>query len=989
MNTFLNNLLRKIAEAKDAWEGIERVLADCSSGRPVHLEELIALKDDAMSTCILEEAVLKNCEDLICRAAEVAKRVDELCSMREHSIDEENVFAIMVLWKEAKTLPLSEKARGNLKRLRALATLLGKCRAILSDAESGVLMSLEEALALKEDTQKALMAWSDWDCFHTIKTELIPIQRYVWRIEVLGSFKSKIPFDRCKHLIEEGKAISGIEGSAEWELLDSALNATIKIRNKLDALGILIEGAMDEMNAVISSSNLNFNAEAFSEENCSLKDAALGAYKACMAEWSRLNNALYLDKKASDIQREERELQLSLTLSDETKATVEVLDIINRASYQLVTVDSILRCAEEHVTGGAVSMLHLDPLFKSIATILSAKPDFLLLKLHQQYFRILIGEVAKWEQRTSSLLPSKLTRTANKADSKTTIADLKKALSEPIPRALKFNSQQRMYLVLQDAEKCVEDFCELLIPPAGSISREADAAIKDPSVNAETRNQLIWDEIGLVYALLERMKLIPIYMPQFKILEWYYELLQWMRSALYTDTSAPGSMSLDEARKVLEDGRSKAVDEPPSYLTEEMRNLGLFQFKLGTWLIHPEISPCISHANSMYKFLLVNLEDADALEKEASDLLNSARRDKKHQNDIARSASHIIMRMEKTLVRPSNTVRRSLEQFSAGSRIDSNVIIRNEEKKLSEKLQPVQKSYDSLKRSRDDISLAQGKKPMITRDSSLRCHRKGCEEEARISSNYCGDTCARLSAGELVSALLEYRSKLDNHLSIIDGSIVGELINKPREGDVRAYSLPIVNMADVLSSSVGGLTRKAYVFSSEDSLIASLKQDDYLAMENVDAEAYNRIMSVADQKKMTGNISLLSSLPSASSLLTIPPITTANGTKSTLTAADLLNYIRLTLEEIFLKSFTRLVDSYPYVSAVLMASEVVEALRIMYSEDSKTLNRKECRSHFLKLSRNLKFAHNDYLVHREITFFRWGITRFVGRTANNGRHECY
>lgn len=942
------------------------MLQACSSGRPVHLEELSTTRDEALRTNIMEEPLMQQCQELVLRATEMTQQIDSLISSMEHSLDEQqNVLTIMRLWKEAKNVPLSEKARETLKQLRSLATLLGKCRGILAGSESGAPMSLEETIPLKEEVRRTLTTWAGREGFTAISAVLTQFLRCAWRQEVAGALKSKVSVDRCQQFLEEGKHISGdVESSEEWQRLQSALAGASKIHDLLHGLSILIEGAMDEMNAIISSKSLEFNLDAFNE-GCILKNDILDKYKSCITEWSRLVKALYLDTKSAEIQREENEIRLSLSLSDEARVNAELLDIISRSHQCILSVDSIFRSSEEIITGGSISMLQLDAHFKSIASVLSIRPDFLLLKLHQQYFRIIVGEVAKWEQRTSSLLPSKLTRTANKAETKTTIADLEAALREPIPRALKFNSQQRMFIMLQDAEKCAHDFLELLLPPDGSISREADAEIRDTTSNAESRNQLVWEEIGAVYNLLERMKLIPIFLPQLKVLEWYYELLQWMRGALYTDTTAPGSMSLDEARKVLEDGHGKSVEKLPESLIDDSRALGLYILQSGTWLINPRISPCIRHAKKMYDFLRVHVENANALEREALNFIARVQREKKSGAEIANHTNQLIHRLDSMITRPSNAVRRALDQIVGGGRFETVTITKTEDKLPPEKIAVIQKAPMPLKRAREEIPLLQVKRPI--KDFTSRCHRRGCVGEVVSSSNYCGDTCAMLAAGELASALLEYRARLDHDSCMAKEKDVGDLNSTAKKGDTLAYRTPIVSKAEALLAVVGGLTRKGFPFSPSDDIFSSLSEGEYLNIDELDSDRYKCVVAKAEKKRVPGNASILATLPPAASLLSsVAPSKETNN--STLTAADLLNSIRSNLEEIFVNSCSRLMDAYPYVSAVLLAIEVEEALRVMYTEENNgktALNRKECRSHYLKLARNLKFAHNDYLVLRE------------------------
>ena len=326
------------------------------------------------------------------------------------------------------------------------------------------------------------------------------------------------------------------------------------------------------------------------------------------------------------------------------------------------------------------------------------------------------------------------------------------------------------------------------------------------------------------------------------------------------------------------------------------------------------------------------------------------------------SNSQSVKAVAKYIRMSSHKVRRVLDQTVGGGRIESFSITKSEEKVALEKMSSIPKVPVPIKRVRDETPMPQVKRPV--KDFTTRCHRRGCVGEVIAPSNYCGDSCAMLAAGELTSALLEYRSRLDHDLSTCNDTNMGEPKCIARKGDIQAYRAPIVSQVEALSAVVAGLTRKGFVFSSADRLPSFLTDGEYLNIDALDGEKYDVVVTNAEKKKTSGSSSPLSIIPAAS-FYSAPAAATKETNSSSLTAADLLHSIRTNLEEIFVNSFLRLMDAYPYVSAVLLAIEVEEALRIMYTEENngkKNLNRKECRSHYLKLARNLKFAHNDYLV---------------------------
>lgn len=626
------------------------------------LEELETARNAAVSTGIIRGTLVERCDEVVRQAAEIIARVDALYDDQELSFKGKALGVILKLWKEAETLPLPKAVREKLTRLNDLARMVQRCRAIVTEAAFGKSPPISEVESLRtrcRETIDGLLVEDKW-C-STVRDSATPFLEFAWKLQVNHYSKQNICLDRCHQLMTDAKDLPGIENSDELRSLLSQLNRpSSPAQSRVEDMDALMDVAIQRTNDLARSAGLDFVDDALFSGCCVLSPVAIETYKSCVGTWFETFRSFDQDERLPGSQDNKQ-------LSD-----AELTSLVERSDTQLQIVDSILRCSDADTSSeGVVDLMELEELNNSIAAALLARPYFTLMKAFQQYFNRVISAATQWEQRYSCLLPLKSTRMANKANvkSKATLEDIKKALEEPICRALSFESQQRMLVIFNDAQSCVNEFLGILVPPEDGLSRIIHVEMKNPSGSCKSRKELIWSEICLAHRLLERMKLLPLFMSHFSVLEWYYNVLQWMLGALFTETA--GTLSITQANEVLKDGCSKSVHQFPYLIAEDMVAAGVCVQSEGVWAFRHGISPCIDCARELYEVLSGHLESTKSLQQEIAALVRKAQQRGGLDSEIVNEKVACLRdKMEIALVKPPQSSWRDLERllrFSSGT----------------------------------------------------------------------------------------------------------------------------------------------------------------------------------------------------------------------------------------------------------------------------------------------------------------------------------
>lgn len=192
-------------------------------------------------------------------------------------------------------------------------------------------------------------------------------------------------------------------------------------------------------------------------------------------------------------------------------------------------------------------------------SISSSSHSFFLFKEIMKYVNIYYEEGLQWNEMCSNILPIKTTRYKmnNSVNiNKYTLSDIEIALNQPIANFLRMPMHERIIAVLEDIEMCTSQLLDIVMPGsinnnmqvdnvekndvnvgadgvsmiAGDNNTESQASL---SRNIEDISTELFNEINKLYNIQLKFELIPLELPQLKIIKWIISVYTWMRDVPY------------------------------------------------------------------------------------------------------------------------------------------------------------------------------------------------------------------------------------------------------------------------------------------------------------------------------------------------------------------------------------------------------------------------------------------------------------------------
>lgn len=567
-------------------------------------------------------------------------------------------------------------------------------------------------------------------------------------------------FEDAAHIADLGPASMKVADTKEWAELEAEVAAAKK---NSDDISILIA----KFNELKSNFGSSTNADGKMEP---LKDT-IERWTHQAVEMEAAFNATVTKAKSAKI--------LQTDSIAKAQDSLQQLYLVNSACQLLTTANLLMSNDNNSLQNDSplqsIEIKELTSLANKLSAAVEkeAEGEFRLLRDLASEFSNLHHRALQWNEQAQFLQLHKVTtRQKTKSKSSTpstetkptlTKADLRNILGQPIARAVRTPMHETLQSLLSSAELVQQSLLTFLL--SGDHGDAFDVV--------QLQNELLH-----LYSIRDKMDLLPLDLPESRVLNWVVEVLEWMKSLQIYPGSNPQQASLlplaTAKRKLLEG--DPIINDVEKSVAEVLIDLKVYSMddSVGFTGFHPSTHSLLKKSGDLYDFLSDQVEKCESLQNKVQDLSSGYASGSASGESIAHEFSLL-------LISPDPSIKRLLDKLRTGGEIESK---EGSERSSRGKGRGPQIQAPSTEDDGIDVFVPGGsgdywtETPEETTPSSRgadrekkktthSCAAKGCYKDIRPRNSagkeptlYCSDTCAYSSSGELLLAMLQYKDLL-------------------------------------------------------------------------------------------------------------------------------------------------------------------------------------------------------------------------------------
>lgn len=809
LSKLLTNLVDQQEAAERLWTVVASAVQDCQRGVPVTQETLREAIGQAEASRIRDEGVAQRATELLQRA-----ELDEARFLRtlESIVDasEESVRTARTMLEEAKFLPLTAAGAQRIAQRCSVCTAVFESQRILAQSSStnSAALSEREMHTVRELSHtinrlsSAELVGPEPDLLNTIKE---PILLFLWRAEVHFLWLHPIAPAAAEQIRAHGEQLGdAAKGFPEW----TELNAEIQ-------RGEAFLQAAQTAIAEVDQCKLQFSDD--------------------LVGWQTASGPI--EEKLRALVTEDATLRIKTSsITTALSENMDLLATLRTAQATLAAVRAEM-ASESSSSHPVVDFRAITYYTNQLSALVEKHPSFPLLLTHKEEMSSIHSAASRWNESASALLPQQMsTRHKIKPEaSQVTLPQLLARLAEPIARAVSTPMHEKFKTLLADVDAFRISFMTFLLPPDFPIKDSSN--FQSPDFSAKLQEDIV--TIGEMKRLAE---LIPLDLPEFRVLQWVSALFEWISSIPYPgDDPKQHAVPMDQALKKMEESEP-IVGTIPGNVIETLCQLGVMNLDeaAGPVGFHANIHPYFNLAGDLSEHLEQQVKHSEQLQLRIKQAIDTKRPTKELLQLQEESASLLVQMsvpirraldraMGKSGVRGSGAQRGSDQYESESSEYSD----REEEEEVeadnywSEKTASKGKTN---KRARDTDSLVSIKRPEPS--ARVKVEEKPAKKSRSLCTNpdcptsgskargslYCSNHCAMVTAPQVYSALLHYRKLL-----CLYGSVQRRLIavddpngtlSKVSDADWKAFSTAVPAPHEASADMIAGMKSAGFVAES-------------------------------------------------------------------------------------------------------------------------------------------------------------------------------
>eukprot|EP01035_Chromulina_nebulosa_P025086 gene25086-32714_t len=594
-------------------------------------------------------------------------------------------------------------------------------------------------------------------------------------------------------------------------------------------------------------------------------------------------------------------------------------------------------------------------------------------------------------------------------DSKPLLArsDVQKILMQPIARAVRTPMHETLIGVLTAAGNFRQSLLAFLLPEGRSDGAEFDTV-------------KLQSELLALYSLRDTMDVIPLELPETRVVNWLLEVFEWMKGLqIYPDNTPAQTalLPLAVAKKKLVEG-DPIINDVETSVAEVLIDLRVYSSdpSVGFTGFHPSTHPYLKKSGDLYDFINDQVEKCENLQNKVQDLSSGYVSGSYSREQITTELSQLLIAPDPSIRRLLDKMKNKAPQIKGTASAAAPTIDEDDGADIYVQGGVVEYWHDS--ESSPPKALEKEKKKSLH-----SCAAKGCYKDIRPRnaagkdpSLYCSDNCAYSSSGELLLAMVQYKDILclfgseemssyvtaeqsnpslgtrhqtsslfkdDSKLSASSPAALKKLASMCR-GDVLSFASQKGFVADsqtAVAEFSDALQRQNMFSVSEDKadiLLADLSSTKNSSLLIKREPAITNAASPRDHDSKKSKIvhQLISALPRAAFPVycrgdapaegfEVPTVSISTNTAEHPDLAFRLR-ARYVMEDFFMKQLSTMNIAGALFLGSMLALEFEEDLYRKCTTGS-TLNRVEYGKQQLKLIRNLKQSHNEQLIMKLVT----------------------
>lgn len=618
-----------------------------------------------------------------------------------------------------------------------------------------------------------------------------------------------------------------------------------------------------------------------------------------------------------------------------------------------------------------------------------------LLRLLEEHMRDLFTRAGQWNDHAQTILPQKSMRKRNKKDPAVALNVVSQLLLEPIARAVR--------------TPMLESISHLLTQ-ARTFRGKVQAVLMPGQALADYEQSQLAADLNQLTHLRQDASLIPLDLPDFKIVDWMLSVLEWVQDVPYPGKNPEEDfISLEDAEKKL--GSSSAITEISQEKVMILKQLGAFEKNCFVPSVHPMLRQCGALCDLLddhtrrcqslqARFLQLHGKARALPRQEVMGLFEEVRSLKVKPDAAIRAALEKAVRAKEgdkvwLILDPkdakkltgvkhpregSPSVELSAKEAAAMNKSSASVA-KTEAKKAKREQEPEYVSEKHVKAAND---WSVSSEPLCAAANCGKPLLKYHPSMVLTYSSFCSDRCARLSSAELLTGMLSYRVMLCQSTTETGGTAPDV------SGDKEAYQLRLTSVEEGKEEISSALRRKGYLLEEGGELPSAQEVEEA-------------------QRERTGFVAgLLYALPPAASFVFrceeegMSP--RAQGPAPVSQEKEMRFKVSSKLEELFIQVLQKVYrgegagEGKAFVHGSFLAMEVEEELfqkccksvvqapkapagvpvvmkggnaqgsKAPVAATKKELDIKEYRKKHMMLSMNLQKPHNEYLIARLASF---------------------
>jgi hypothetical protein len=532
----------------------------------------------------------------------------------------------------------------------------------------------------------------------------------------------------------------------------------------------------------------------------------------------------------------------------------------------------------------------------------------LVLELHR-ILDIVNFQVHRFVETYSNMVPVFFTRQRNRSDASFATKEvLISVLMEPIARAIRTPIHARLHQALAQISDLRSKITDFLVQPNQIKAIAVGDTATDEEQEAQLKNDLVTIE-----TLLQESELIPLDLPETKVLAWLKELFEWIDRIPLPNTT-DFEIDYEEAISCKKEAIPLIQEIPGSIIAELI--------SMGVMATDDDGAPSgfvsdahmrLQNVGDYFEHLEKQIGLADVFSLKVERILAGDAQPKDIEN--------LLKEKDALVVLPSRSCLRMLERAQEAHKTKKNASA------AAFVQQKVEKKNVMTSKMTEAAAVAAAPKK-----SSRLCASSGCTQALRlpICSAFCSDTCAVKSIEELTRGILKYKTAIQaqKQAAAVGAQVsVSQFGHRTRIEDVKAFDL------NPMKKSVEGIA--AGGTDDGKSPRASAVSNHALS------DIMHRLPAV------THDILRLDKLKDK---------VAAAGQKD----RSFRLTVRGALEDVFNVTLGKLGAKAGVFQAAIMALEVEQGMFEKYDHATSG----EYQKHFRMLNTNLKRPNNEYLVSR-------------------------